>query len=117
MSLCLYACFFYCYGDHRDLHVLTHSFPTRRSSDLSEWGEVPEATAALIAETRSAGGRVVATGTTTLRILEAAARADGSVPAWSGDTDRSEEHTSELQSLMRHSYAVFCLKKKTQKET
>src|SRR3546814_973564 len=25
---------------------------------------------------------------------------------------RSEEHTSELQSLMRHSYAVFCLKKK-----
>src|SRR3546814_1087361 len=28
--------------------------------------------------------------------------------------DRSEEHTSELQSLMRTSYAVFCLKKKTQ---
>src|SRR3546814_6622701 len=29
-----------------------------------------------------------------------------------GDVDRSEEHTSELQSLMRISYAVFCLKKK-----
>src|SRR3546814_2016749 len=29
-----------------------------------------------------------------------------------GQTDRSEEHTSELQSLMRISYAVFCLKKK-----
>src|SRR3546814_8948390 len=28
--------------------------------------------------------------------------------------DRSEEHTSELQSLMRISYAVFCLKKKKQ---
>src|SRR3546814_2774130 len=28
---------------------------------------------------------------------------------------RSEEHTSELQSLMRISYAVFCLKQKTQK--
>src|SRR3546814_1254053 len=28
-------------------------------------------------------------------------------------TGRSEEHTSELQSLMRNSYAVFCLKKKT----
>src|SRR3546814_1822504 len=28
-------------------------------------------------------------------------------------TRRSEEHTSELQSLMRTSYAVFCLKKKT----
>src|SRR3546814_10562486 len=42
---------------------------------------------------------------------------------WHGDGDerhrsarrlrRSEEHTSELQSLMRISYAVFCLKKKT----
>src|SRR3546814_9319745 len=30
-----------------------------------------------------------------------------------GATVRSEEHTSELQSLMRISYAVFCLKKKT----
>src|SRR3546814_5459386 len=30
-------------------------------------------------------------------------------------TDRSEEHTSELQSLMRISYAVFCLKKKNRK--
>src|SRR3546814_6554573 len=30
---------------------------------------------------------------------------------------RSEEHTSELQSLMRISYAVFCLKKKTHKPT
>src|SRR3546814_1318229 len=29
-----------------------------------------------------------------------------------GGRDRSEEHTSELQSLMRISYAVFCLKKK-----
>src|SRR3546814_1579672 len=29
------------------------------------------------------------------------------------EEDRSEEHTSELQSLMRISYAVFCLKKKT----
>src|SRR3546814_6330989 len=31
--------------------------------------------------------------------------------------DRSEEHTSELQSLMRISYAVFCLKKKNHKNT
>src|SRR3546814_10545437 len=30
---------------------------------------------------------------------------------------RSEEHTSELQSLMRISYAVFCLKKKTKTKT
>src|SRR3546814_775272 len=33
--------------------------------------------------------------------------------AWRGADSRSEEHTSELQSLMRISYAVFCLKKKT----
>src|SRR3546814_7698548 len=32
----------------------------------------------------------------------------------SSSRSRSEEHTSELQSLMRISYAVFCLKKKTQ---
>src|SRR3546814_9501035 len=31
--------------------------------------------------------------------------------------ERSEEHTSELQSLMRISYAVFCLKKKKKKRT
>src|SRR3546814_6093779 len=33
--------------------------------------------------------------------------------AFSAQANRSEEHTSELQSLMRISYAVFCLKKKT----
>src|SRR3546814_2700357 len=33
-----------------------------------------------------------------------------------GKAQRSEEHTSELQSLMRNSYAVFCLKKKNQRE-
>src|SRR3546814_4250766 len=32
------------------------------------------------------------------------------------DAFRSEEHTSELQSLMRISYAVFCLKKKTKRD-
>src|SRR3546814_2982003 len=34
-----------------------------------------------------------------------------------GVSARSEEHTSELQSLMRISYAVFCLKKKTHQVT
>src|SRR3546814_1908027 len=34
-----------------------------------------------------------------------------------GQDHRSEEHTSELQSLMRISYAVFCLKKNTNKTT
>src|SRR3546814_8522424 len=36
-------------------------------------------------------------------------------PSRSGAGKRSEEHTSKLQSLMRISYAVFCLKKKTSK--
>src|SRR3546814_9828466 len=43
--------------------------------------------------------------------------ADGDDPGKDGPVDeeagRSEEHTSELQSLMRISYAVFCLQKKT----
>src|SRR3546814_2084504 len=34
-----------------------------------------------------------------------------------GNAERSEEHTSELQSLMRISYAVFCLKKKKTSKT
>src|SRR3546814_1779219 len=41
-------------------------------------------------------------------------------PQFAGGLDRamrSEEHTSELQSLMRISYAVFCLKKKKQQTT
>src|SRR3546814_5206424 len=41
--------------------------------------------------------------------------AGGSQAAAAGRTTRSEEHTSELQSLMRISYAVFCLKKKKTK--
>src|SRR3546814_1075897 len=39
------------------------------------------------------------------------------LPLSTVDTYRSEEHTSELQSLMRISYAVFCLKKKKQKNS
>src|SRR3546814_10218142 len=38
-------------------------------------------------------------------------------PLWLAASHRSEEHTSELQSLMRISYAVFCLKKKKQQIT
>src|SRR3546814_8750647 len=42
------------------------------------------------------------------------AREPGARPGNEGS--RSEEHTSELQSLMRISYAVFCLKKKTNRQ-
>src|SRR3546814_12667060 len=37
-------------------------------------------------------------------------------PRYGQGDDRSEEHTSELQSLMRISYAVFCLKKKKKRK-
>src|SRR3546814_9030805 len=51
----------------------------------------------------------------------AAVRNTGSKPAIAtrvaGSDPRSEEHTSELQSLMRISYAVFCLKKKKTNKT
>src|SRR3546814_7332678 len=47
------------------------------------------------------------------RRLEGSGGVSGAVPA---GTFRSEEHTSELQSLMRISYAVFCLKKKKQQK-
>src|SRR3546814_5243234 len=48
-----------------------------------------------------------------------AARADAPARTQRGKArrGRSEEHTSELQSLMRISYAVFCLKKKIQKHS
>src|SRR3546814_5488849 len=45
-----------------------------------------------------------------------AAGAGCSTAASCGSSCRSEEHTSELQSLMRISYAVFCLKKKKKEE-
>src|SRR3546814_4492205 len=50
----------------------------------------------------------VDTGSTTLYFAEALAEVGGITVI----TNRSEEHTSELQSLMRTSYAVFCLNKK-----
>src|SRR3546814_10373038 len=44
-------------------------------------------------------------------------RRAGPQPAAAASPARSEEHTSELQSLMRLSYAVFCLKKKNKLKT
>src|SRR3546814_374397 len=59
---------------------------------------------------------LMATGGSTNHTIHwvAVARAAGIALTWDDiDAIRSEEHTSELQSLMRHSYAVLCLKKKT----
>lgn len=76
------------------LHVGAGTFQPVRVDDTdshtmhAEWGEVPEATADAVAATRAAGGRIVAVGTTSLRLLEAVARHhDGAVKAWSGETD------------------------------
>src|SRR3546814_1082770 len=52
-------------------------------------------------------------GVDTLQSSSRNGRADVTIEfKLSRDIERSEEHTSELQSLMRISYAVFCLKKK-----
>src|SRR3546814_7098737 len=61
---------------------------------------------------RSVPTRLIARISTAL----AAAGSAGSFfgQAWESTAERSEEHTSELQSLMRISYAVFCLKKKSE---
>src|SRR3546814_5852491 len=63
-------------------------------------------------------GAIIGTGIFVL--TAAAAQKAGPGMMWSfviaGAVCRSEEHTSELQSLMRISYAVFCLKKKRKKD-
>src|SRR3546814_9002485 len=49
-------------------------------------------------------------------VAESIAWLDSSCPSHLGSNRRSEEHTSELQSLMRISYAVFCLNNKHNKK-
>lgn len=54
----------------------------------SEWGELPAASAESLNATRANGGRIVAVGTTSVRVLESAAAATGSpLGAWQGDTN------------------------------
>lgn len=53
----------------------------------TEWGEVSPEVADAIRRARAEGRRVLSVGTTTLRILEAAAQAEGKVSAFSGETD------------------------------
>ena len=52
----------------------------------AEWGEVTEETVAAIRQTKAKGGRVIAIGTTSLRLLESAAR-EGGLKPFRGDTD------------------------------
>ncbi|MCF6303105.1 MAG: tRNA preQ1(34) S-adenosylmethionine ribosyltransferase-isomerase QueA [Devosiaceae bacterium] len=53
----------------------------------SEWGEISEASVERINKAQRQGGRVVAVGTTSLRILESACRESGALAPFSGDTD------------------------------
>lgn len=75
------------------LHVGAGTFQPVKAEDTadhrmhSEWGEVTEAMATRIGRVRAAGGRIVAVGTTALRLLESAARAEGAVAAFRGETD------------------------------
>ncbi|GGN00799.1 tRNA preQ1(34) S-adenosylmethionine ribosyltransferase-isomerase QueA [Shewanella xiamenensis] len=76
------------------LHVGAGTFqPVRVDNVLehkmhSEWANVPQDVVDLIAQTKAAGKRVVAVGTTSVRSLESAARAsEGELKAFSGDTD------------------------------
>src|SRR3546814_10893121 len=63
--------------------------------------------------TPDADGRALLLSMRRMRKIRSVSGEDNALVAEAGVILRSEEHTSELQSLMRISYAVFCLKKKT----
>src|SRR3546814_1832176 len=86
-------------------------FPYRRSSDLctAAWSTL-SGTASIVA-LKLSRSRAKAPAATTTPTSSAVTGSSHDQPSVSMPT-RSEEHTSELQSLMRISYAVFCLKKK-----
>ncbi len=74
------------------LHVGAGTFLPVKADDTrdhrmhAEWGTVDAATAAALNTTRAAGGRIVAVGTTSLRLLESATGEDGVIRPFSGDT-------------------------------
>ena len=74
------------------LHVGAGTFLPVKADDTAdhkmhaEWGEVSAETAAALNAVRARGGRIVAVGTTALRLLESATDAGGRLAAWSGDT-------------------------------
>src|SRR3546814_3385329 len=82
------------------------TFPSALSGMML--GALPALIAPIVSTPNAAGSfsRLI---TTCVSVTKRAAIGIGSIVA-----ARSEEHTSELQSLMRISYAVFCLKKKNQ---
>ncbi len=77
---------------HVTLHVGAGTFLPVNVDDTNdhvmhaEWGEVSAAAAAELSATRARGGRIIAVGTTSLRLLESAAADDGAIPPFSGET-------------------------------
>jgi S-adenosylmethionine:tRNA ribosyltransferase-isomerase len=75
------------------LHVGAGTFLPVKAEETSEhrmhaeWGEIAPETAAALNETRAAGGRIVAVGTTSLRLLETATDDDGRIRPFAGETD------------------------------
>jgi S-adenosylmethionine:tRNA ribosyltransferase-isomerase len=53
----------------------------------SEWGEITAQTAETLNAVRAGGGRLIAVGTTAVRLLESASSADGHIKPFSGETD------------------------------
>ena len=78
---------------HVTLHIGAGTFLPVKVDDVSEhkmhaeWGEITEDAAARINAARAAGGRIVAVGTTALRLIESAAAEDGALTPWRGPTD------------------------------
>ena len=75
------------------LHVGAGTFLPVKAEDTadhkmhSEWGSIDPATADQLNEVKAAGGRLIAVGTTSLRLIESAAGKDGLVHPFEGDTD------------------------------
>ncbi|MCR4268955.1 tRNA preQ1(34) S-adenosylmethionine ribosyltransferase-isomerase QueA [Nitratireductor sp. ZSWI3] len=75
------------------LHVGAGTFLPVKADDTddhrmhAEWGVVSAETAAALNAVRARGGRIVSVGTTSLRLMESAARRTGRIEAWSGTTD------------------------------
>ncbi|MGQ0457554.1 MAG: tRNA preQ1(34) S-adenosylmethionine ribosyltransferase-isomerase QueA [Hyphomicrobium sp.] len=74
------------------LHVGAGTFLPVKADDTAdhtmhaEWGSVSAETAAALNDVRAQSGRIVAVGTTSLRLLESAAREDGQIQSWTGET-------------------------------
>jgi S-adenosylmethionine:tRNA ribosyltransferase-isomerase len=66
--------------------LLVKAHDTRDHAMHAEWGRIHAATAERLNAARAGGGRVIAVGTTSLRLLESAADADGAIRAFEGDT-------------------------------